>query len=387
MIALVVLSLVELKVNKGKILFPFRKAGWKRALKIMAYPSFAVLLLLFLVSAFRFYPIGDLDYLLTRLRIKVPFLVFPFVFLALPRFNKQDLQRFFYFFLVILTLTSIGIIINYLLDYEYYNQLIQKGQHIPSPRNHIRYSLFTALAIIGGIYLYSQKVSIRYSWEPKLILTLTFFLFLFIHFYSVKSGILVLYGSLVFGLIQYTIQKRQLLAGLIGFTILLSVPLVAYKTLPTLQRKVDYFYHDMFMYERGKGANLSDSGRLASLDAGWEITKNNWLWGVGTANIRAEVDHFFQEKYPDYPEVFMPQNQFLFSWGASGILGLLLTVFAFFQPVFYRKNYQHWFFLNFTFSIFIIIMIEHALENSVGVAHYLFFQLLFLNTINRDNDE
>ncbi|MEL7223149.1 MAG: hypothetical protein AAGJ93_17625, partial [Bacteroidota bacterium] len=129
MIALVVLSLIELRVENGKIHFPFRASDCKRALQIMAYPSFAVLLLFFVVSAFRFYPIGDLDYLLTRLRIKVPFLVFPFVFLALPRFTKKDLQHFFYFFLVMIALTSGRIIITYLSDYEYYNELIQQGQH------------------------------------------------------------------------------------------------------------------------------------------------------------------------------------------------------------------------------------------------------------------
>ena len=139
----------------------------------------------------------------------------------------------------------------------------------------------------------------------------------------------------IFGLVQYMVHRRQFLVGIVGLAVLLSIPVIAYKTLPTFQGKVDYFSYDMFMYERGEGANLSDSGRLASLDAGWEITKDNWLWGVGTANIRSEVDQFFQEKYPDYPEVFMPQNQFLFSWAATGILGFLLTVFAFFYPVFY----------------------------------------------------
>ena len=33
-------------------------------------------------------------------------------------------------------------------------------------------------------------------------------------------------------------------------------------------------------------------------------------------------------------------------------------------------------------NIFVIIMIEHALENAVGVAHYLFFLLVFLSHLN-----
>ncbi|PSR11968.1 MAG: hypothetical protein C7N36_13900 [Bacteroidetes bacterium] len=97
--------------------------------------------------------------------------------------------------------------------------------------------------------------------------------------------------------------------------------------------------------------------------------------------------HFFVAEYPNYPEVFMPQNQFLFTWAATGIFGLLLTVFAFLFPIFYRQNYRHWLFLNFQLAIFAIIMIEHALENAVGIAHYLFFSLLFLSLLNGPEEQ
>lgn len=387
MFAFSFLSLICLEIKDGQLYFPFNKEGWQRVFHIFKYPSFAVLLVFMVLAVARFYPVGDASYLLTRLRIKIPFVVLPIVFLALPRFQWEDLKRFFYFFLLVLSATSIGIVVNYLLDYEHYNELIKQGHHIPSPRNHIRYSLFTALGVIGGIFLYAKRFYRRYPWERKLILSLTVFLFLFLHFYSVKSGLVVLYGSLFFGLGQYVVHQRKLLAGVLGMAVLLSLPVIAYHSLPTFKGKIQYFWYDMFMYERGEGANLSDSGRLASLDAGWEIAKNNWLWGVGTANIRAEVDQHFQQHFPDYPEVFMPQNQFLFSWAATGVFGVLLTIFAFFYPVFYQQNYRHWFFLNFYFSIFIIIMIEHALENSVGVAHYLYFLLLFLSVLNREKED
>ncbi len=388
MISLVVLGLLQLEIHKGIPHFRFNTPGLRRLSTFLKYPAYAVITLFFFSCLIRFYPLGDSSYFLERLRIKVPFLFFPLAFLALPRFTHQQLKLILYFFLLFISAVSIGILVNYFIDFEHYTQLIRKGHHIPTPRNHIRYSLLTAWAVMCGIYLFLQKYTLRFSWERWLIGGSTVFLIIFLHILSVKSGLLLLYCSLGFALLQYIWMNKAYIPGLIGLALLVALPIVAYNTMPSFKNKIDYFRYDMFMHQRGQGAHYSDSGRIASLDAGWTIAKENWLWGVGTANIRDEVRMVFEEKYADYPEVFMPQNQFLFSWAATGILGMLVVLFAFFFPIFYQKNYQHWLFLNFYASIFVIIMIEHALENSVGVAHYLFFFFVFLSYLTpREHEE
>lgn len=379
MISLVVLGLLQLELNKGIPRFRFNKPGLRRLSKIWKYPAFFVITFFFLAAAIRFYPLGDSSYFFQRLRIKVPFLFFPLAFLALPRFTLPRLKLILYFLLFTMTTVSIGILVNYFVHFDYYTELIKQGHHIPTPRSHIRYSLLSAWAVMCGIYLYLQKYTLRYKWERWCIAVATVFLIISLHILSVKSGLLLLYCSLGFALLQYIWISRAYVPGLIGLVLLVSLPIVAFNTMPSFKNKINYFIHDMIMFTDGEGANYSDSGRLVSLEAGWNIAKENWLWGVGTANIRDEVRMAFEEKYADYPEVFMPQNQFLFSWAATGIFGMLIVVFAFFFPVFHQKNYRHWLFLNFYASIFVIIMIEHALENAVGVAHYLFFFFVFLS--------
>ncbi|MCB0636152.1 MAG: O-antigen ligase family protein, partial [Lewinella sp.] len=346
------------------------------------YPAFGVLTFFFFIALLRAYPVEDFTYLVSRLRIKVPFLLLPIAFLYLPRFTAEDIRRLLYFLLAILTLTSLGILINYLLDFEAINELLRQGHHIPTPRNHIRYSLFTAWAVIGGIYLWYHRF---YVWRPGerwLIGGMTIFLFLFLHLLSVKSGLLVLYLCLGLGLLQYAWRRRAYMVALIGIGGLVLLPMLAYRMVPSFQSKIDYFIHDLTQWQKGEGAHYSDSGRLASLDAGWTIAREHWLWGVGTANMRPQVRAFYTEHYPDYPDPFMPQNQFLFAWASAGLLGLFGSLFAFFFPLLYRRNYRHALFLNFYLAIFVIIMIEHALENAVGVAHYLFFLLVFLSHLN-----
>lgn len=387
MVGLMVLAVFKIEYKEGKLQAQLNRDGFKRIRNIKHYPVFAVLFLFAFVALFRAYPIEELDYLLTRLRIKVPFITLVLAFLALPAISKKDFKNFFYFLLLVITLTDLGILFNYFKDFENYNQLMAQGHHIPTPRDHIRYSLFSALSVVGGAFLLIKQHYIYHKNEKWLIAFAAVFVFLFMHFLSVKSGLLVIYTCIAFGLLQYIIIRKQLLAGAIGLLLLCAIPIVALQTFPTFKNKIGYFQYDLQMYLKGEGANYSDSGRLASLDAGWHIAKDNWLWGVGTANIRKSVREHFETHFPNYPEVFMPQNQFLFAWGATGIFGLLLTLFAFFYPLFYKKNYKYWFFTNFYLSILVIISIEHALENAVGVAHYLFFLLLFLSMLNRTDIE
>ena len=371
--------------NKPKLEIDFRAI--RRALRIWKYPSFAVLTLFFLIVLFWFWPLEDADYWMERLRIKLPFLILPFVFLALPRVSTFQLNSLLYFMLLVFVVTSTGIGINYALHFEEYNLLIKQGHHIPTPRNHIRYSLLLALAIAGGYYLWEQKFVLWYRWERGLIGGLTLFLLLFIHLLSVKSGLLVLYVGILVWSCRYLVAGRQLALGLGLLLLLIVIPIAAYYLIPSFKNKIHYTLHDLLMFQQGEGGQYSDSGRLASLTVGWELVRENPLTGVGAGNMRKRVQERYAVRFPDYVEPFMPQNQFLFVWAGTGLIGLLLFLYAFCYPFFYRANYQHVLMLIFYAMIFTAFMIEHAAENAVGVAHYIFFLLCIISHLNREEDE
>lgn len=387
MIGLCVLAVFRFEIIEGKVNFGLNWDGLKRLKNIFNYPSFAVLFLFFAITAIWFYPIGELDYLMTRLRIKIPFIVLPFAFLGLPQFRKDDFEKLMTFMLVFFSVLSLSVLVNYFQDYEFITEKIKRGHHIITPRNHIRYSLLVALTIVGGVFYVFGEFKHKHKWKKGLIIALTAFLFVFLHLLSVKSGLVVLYISLCFGLLQFIWLKKQVFKGLIGLMCLFVLPFLAYESIPSFKNKVHYFYYDLYMYENQAGAQYSDSGRLVSIQTGWDIAKENWLMGVGSSNIRQEVTAYYKEHFPDYPTVFMMHNQFLYALASAGVLGLMLTLIAFFYPLFYHQNYKHPLFLNFYLSIFVIIMIEHAFENSVGVAHYVFFCLLFLSYLNRKNED
>jgi len=81
----------------------------------------------------------------------------------------------------------------------------------------------------------------------------------------------------------------------------------------------------------------------------------------------------------------MPHNQFLFVLAGVGILGLSLFLLALLIPLFYRSAYRHPFFLGFYLIFLCAFMVEHTIENAVGVGSFLLFLLLIQHSELRGN--
>lgn len=383
MIALLLLGLVEeIDKNNGKGKFRINKSLLVKLKDWKKNAAFLVISFYFLIVLFGVWQVeGDYTYLLERLRIKLPFIALPIAFLGLPRFSDRQIKGILYFLLVFITLTGIGISINYILNFELINQMLSQGKPMPTPRNHIRYSLLVGVSIIGGLYLIKEQYFFKNPKERYFIISLTAFLFLYIHILSVKSGILCLYVALGILCLQYIYLSKKYLFGMIIMVGLISLPVIAFMTIPSFKQKLTYMQYDLKKYYAGEGEQYSDSGRLTSLKVGWELFKTAPVFGVGTGNIKKEVRLIYQKKYPDYVKPILPHDQFLFVLAGSGLFGFSFFLLAVFIPLFYDKNYQHFFFVG-LYTIFLMALIlEHTLENAEGVGIFSFFILLMLNNL------
>ncbi len=370
-----------LKEDKaGRIRFGFNQALGKELADWKKNAAFLVISFYFLIVLFGIWQVeGDYTYLLERLRIKLPFIALPAAFLGISRFDDRQVNGLLYFLLIFITLTGIGISINYLLNYDLINEMLSRGKPMPTPRNHIRYSLLVGVSIVGGLYLIKEKYFFKNPKERQLIIGLTIFLFLYIHLLSVKSGILCLYAALGVLCLRYIYLSKKYVIGFLLIAGLVSLPAIAFVTIPSFQQKLTYMHYDLKKYFAGEGEQYSDAGRLTSLKVGWELFQNAPLFGVGAGNIKKEVRLIYEQKYPDYVKPILPHDQFLFVMAGSGLFGFFFFLLAVFVPLFYHKNYQHFFFSG-LYTIFIIALIlEHTLENAEGVGIFSFFILLLLN--------
>ncbi|MFN7115664.1 MAG: hypothetical protein ACK4TA_02635, partial [Saprospiraceae bacterium] len=176
MFGLAILGLLDLyKTGKG-----WRIRFNPGLLQNINQPVYWVITLFFLIVFISGWQTEDWGYWLGRLRIKLPFLILPIAFLGLPVFSQRQYFGLIYFMLIALFVTCIGVGINYLLHFEVITESIKHGKSIPTPANHIRFSLLLTLGVLGGSWLAWKQYYWRFAWEKLVIQSITLFLFLFI---------------------------------------------------------------------------------------------------------------------------------------------------------------------------------------------------------------
>jgi O-antigen ligase len=298
--------------------------------------------------------------------------------MSLPAFTLRQLYGLFYGFVILMSLISIGVLMNYTLHFEAINQIIQMGQHVPVPLDHIRFSVELSFATLCGLELWLRNFFWKKAFETQLILGLTLFLFVTLHLLSVRSGLACLYICLIIRILQYIFQHQKYIIGLGLLTILLSIPFVAYKTIPTLNHKINYARWDWKMRQEGTGQAYSDSERWIANQIGWQVWKTAPFFGIGAGDVRAATEKIYIQKYPNLmPKE--PHNQWLYIGVSTGILGLLACLTAFFYPLLQRRRYQEPLFLMLHLNLFTSFLPESPVEIAIGAAFYTFFVCLYLN--------
>ena len=137
-------------------------------------------------------------------------------------------------------------------------------------------------------------------------------------------------------------------------------------------------------YQKGEGDIYADAGRIYSLIVGWEIVQESPVRGTKMGHLRPTVRQKFAEQFPNASEIHMPHNQFLYIAAGSGLLGLAVFLFAWLFPFFYEGNFRHPLMLGLYVISFVAFMLEHSIENSLGVAFFIFFLMLLVNHLRKD---
>jgi O-antigen ligase len=385
MILLVALAVFQVWQPDGSVRFAWRAIpawnNWK------SYPPYWLVAMPFLIVLLTAFWSSDATYTLERLRIKLPFLLMPFAFAAMPRFSKREVYLLLFFLLGLMVVASLYVGANYLMDFDYINEQMGKGHPLPTPSNHIRFSIVLGCAILAGGTLFYEKFYLRHPRERWLIGGATLLLFAFIHVLSVRSGLLLLYvGMLTLAAIQI-VRTRRWAWGIGALAVVVGLPLLSYQVLPTFRTKINYMRWDIQQHLAGKGANYSDSERLTSMSVGLQIGNEHPVVGVGAGDLKQEVRKVYAIQYPDLKAPKMPHNQFVTIYASAGILGLALFLLGFFFPLFYHRNYQTPLFLVFHVVIFCSCLIENTLENNYGVSLYLLFLLIGLNYLRAKSEK
>jgi len=345
--------------------------AWKQ------YPAFGVMTLLFWVPFVSGLWSEDLATWWNFVRIKVPFLVLPVVFSVLPW--RSTLAMTVWWSLVLGALSSVLLVLwtngwasNEILE------AIGRGKAMWTPVNHIRYSLLVAYAAMMSWYLAWKARRGRIRWlgiGSGLVLTV------FLHYLAVRSGLAFFY-AVAFGVLVYEMVGGKYRWPAIGALVgMIVVMIVAVQKIPSLHKRWAYMRWELEQLQKGKYPQGSDSQRLLSIKAGWEIFQEHPLLGVGVGDVRKEIEQYFSEHPLEGSKKWLlPHNQYVFSLMALGVIGFSILTGVWLYLFLHRSAWRYFPAASIQGGMLLSGLVEHPFEVSLGVMMYAFFTLVALRT-------
>ena len=129
--------------------------------------------------------------------------------------------------------------------------------------------------------------------------------------------------------------------------------------------------------------------RILFWEVAWNIIKQNWAMGVGTGDVKNEMEAMHKNMHPDLDERYWlrAHNQFLTFFVSFGIFGFAYFLFLFGYS--FNLNRKNTLFLAFLTIAFISCLTEDTLETQAGVTFFAFFFSLlskpFLENVSRND--
>lgn len=319
----------------------------------------------------------DWGFWLHRVQLRLPFLIIPLVFANIPPLSKKEAYGLLEVALWTFCATIAVVMINYAFHTAEINKGLGEGRPMPFLKTHITFSIMASFVLMAGGHLWREGFSWKYPFEKKWIPILTLFLFIGLHFISVRSGLVSTYICLTVVLLHLIFKEKKYVLGILSFTALLSIPVIAYYCIPSLRQRIDYAIWDLGKYRENQIATYSDAQRIVSYQMGWEVLKENPLIGVGAGDSDRAIRKKYAELHPEL-EYKMPHNGWLFNAVEVGFVGLGFYVASFFFIIFYKKGYQNLLFLLLNVAIGVGQTVDYTFEGSFGAAFYVYFVCLLM---------
>ena len=159
--------------------------------------------------------------------------------------------------------------------------------------------------------------------------------------------------------------------------LLIALPLIAYKTVPTFQNRVKYFLYDKEYFEKAHYLSGStDAVRVISLKAGWNVMKEQPAAGVGFGDILIKANEWYDVNYPQMIEAdkIYPSSEWLMYGTGCGWPGFIVFSFIMLIPFLVKTNNKLlWWLLNGTAAF--SFLFDIGLEVQFGVFIYSFIIL------------
>lgn len=277
-------------------------------------------------------------------------------------------EKLVHLFLLLVCLGCAWSWLQYLMDPATLQQAYLQAKTLPTPadNDHIRFSWMVATAIILGLQVLPVA---RQRYVRYLLITALVFLVVYLHVLAAKTGLVCLYAGGLIYVLYLIIVQRKWKPGLLVLTFCAVAAFICYQTMPTLRNRVQYVLYDFSNYSNGRILpGYSDASRWLSMRAGYQLTAQNPLRGVGFGDMLAEVDQWHRLNHPSSLayERFLPANEWLVYGTGSGLPGMLCFT-AGFVLLLYRSTAKNIFSVILTVISLVPFLFDDTLEGQTGV--------------------
>lgn len=357
--------------------FNFREKYYR----IVSSPSskyflgFSVLYLLYVLGTFYSSQLLTQEGAIFNLEVKLSLLLFPIFFTTIDfslihkNFKNKILKAFVIGCLISMILLFNNAVFNYFkvegVDSFYYVNLA--FIHHPS---YLALYLNFAIAIL--LYWLTGHFN-ENSFKRNMAIFLILIFQLFIVLLSSKAGILSVLITYVLMLVYALIQKCKVL-----FYILPLVLVICFlSTLSFFPYSYSRFYSAESAIEEEPDPNSGESSvaRIMVWNVALELIKENPVFGVGTGDVEPELMKLYKEKNIKLAmdETLNAHNQYLQTFIALGIAGILVLLASLFIPGFWALREKQLLYLLFLAMFAFNMLVESMLERQAGVVFYAFF--------------
>ncbi|MEL6632049.1 MAG: O-antigen ligase family protein [Bacteroidota bacterium] len=320
-------------------------------------------------------------------REKLPLLVIPLALGVLPAFSRKQWMSFLWIFILSQLVLAVISLILFFANYEELMIQISYNGNVPvaGSLSHIYFGLYLVLACLMAVYLFLQPVYTFFKGEKWWALGSGIVLVVLLHVFTSRTGLLAFYATAGVLIFLYLFYTRAYKTGAIALLVIVSLPIIAVKTIPSLQTRWEVTLWDL--RERNNPsrdlADLSVTMRLATWQTAWEVYAKNPLLGVGKGDLPAEMEEQFQVngwgKRTARP-MLDPHNQYLSSAASTGLMGIFILVLGFLTFLMVKKDSFLVYLLVWGLAVLMAtgMLFESLLERQAGMIFWAIFALLFL---------
>ena len=313
------------------------------------------------------------------LRVKLPILAFPLIAPRLSNIiDEKKMYNILYAFVAGCFFATIICLSHACYMWFCYNEnyyTYTKLSVLLHPSYLSMYILLSVVILLFGFFKNTWK---KDKSIPVLILIIWFWLFIIL--LQSKAGILIAsFIFLVFAVILLVVYKKYLQIIIPLMIIVGSYYCVNHFVFTSGNSRIERATNSILNTKIDTSTVESNQARILVWKASAEIIKRNYLYGVGTGDIKDELDKMYIKMNMTgiYKEHLNAHNQYLQSALGLGILGIIIIILMFLLPFIYsikEKNYLYTFFL---IIVGLNLFVESMFETQAGVMFYAFFNVLF----------